>query len=62
VREDVFPSYTRAEEIADACVHAIGVTAGLIAAIILVAIALQHLPGDAAAGVVIYALGMLAMF
>jgi hemolysin III len=62
VSDDVFPSYTRAELMADACVHAIGVTAGFIAAIVLVAIALEHLPADAAASVVIYALGMLAMF
>jgi hemolysin III len=61
VREDVFPSYTRAEVIADACVHGIGVTAGFIAAITLVAIALEHLPAEAATSVVIYALGMLAM-
>jgi hemolysin III len=60
--DDVFPSYSRAEVIADACVHAIGVTAGFIAAIILVTLALEHLPTNAATSVVIYALGMLAMF
>lgn len=60
--DDVFPSYTRAEVIADACVHAIGVIAGTIAAIILVTIALAHLPTGAATAVVIYALGMLAVF
>ena len=60
--DDAFPSYTRAEVIADACVHAIGVIVGLIAAIILVAIALAHLPTGAATAVVIYALGMLAVF
>ena len=42
--------------------HAIGVTAGFIAAIILVTLALEHLPTNAATSVVIYALGMLAMF
>jgi hemolysin III len=60
--DDAFPTYTRAEELADAIVHAIGVTAGAIAAIILVIIALAQLPTDAATAVVIYALGMLAMF
>jgi hemolysin III len=60
--DDAFPTYTRAEELADAIVHAIGVTAGAIAAIILVIIALEQLPTDAATAVVIYALGMLAMF
>ena len=60
--DDVFPSYTEAEVKADAIVHAIGVTAGCIAAITLVVIALEQLPTTAAAAVVIYALGMLAMF
>jgi len=60
--DDAFPTYTRAEELADAIVHAIGVTGGAIAAIILVIIALEQLPTDAATAVVIYALGMLAMF
>jgi hemolysin III len=60
--DDVFPTYTEAEVKADACVHAIGVTAGFIAAITLVTVALMHLPTNAATAVVIYALGMLAMF
>lgn len=60
--DDAFPTYTEAEVFADRCVHAVGVTAGLIAAIILVIIALEQLPTDAATAVVIYALGMLAMF
>lgn len=60
--DDAFPTYTRAEEIADTCVHAIGVTVGTIAAITLVAVALAHLPTPAATAVVIYALGMLAVF
>ena len=60
--DDVFPSYTEAEVKADAIVHAIGVTAGCIAAITLVVIALEQLPTTPATAVVIYALGMLAMF
>jgi hemolysin III len=60
--DDAFPTYTRAEELADACVHTIGVTVGTIAAITLVAVALAHLPTRAATAVVIYALGMLAVF
>jgi hemolysin III len=60
--DEVFPSYTKAEEFADAIVHTIGVTAGFIAAITLVTMALEHLPTEAATAVVIYALGMLAMF
>ena len=60
--DDVFPSYTEAEVFADKIVHAIGVTAGCIAAITLVVIALEQLPTTAATAVVIYALGMLAMF
>ena len=57
-----FPTYTRPELIADGCVHAIGVIAGLIAGAILIAIALTQLSPGAAAAVVIYALGMLAVF
>ena len=60
--DDVFPTYTEAELKADAIVHAIGVTAGCIAAITLVVIALQQLPTTAATAVVVYAFGMLAMF
>jgi hemolysin III len=57
-----YPSYTRPELIADGCVHAIGVIGGLSAAAILIAIALTHLSPGAAAAVVVYALGMLAVF
>jgi hemolysin III len=60
--DDAFPTYTEAEVFADRCVHAVGVTAGFIAAITLVIIALKQLPADAATAVVIYALGMLGMF
>ncbi len=60
--DDVFPSYTEAEVKADAIVHAIGLAAGFIAAITLVTVALRHLPTAAATSVVVYALGMLAMF
>jgi hemolysin III len=60
--DDAFPTYTEAEVFADRCVHAVGVTAGFIAAITLVIIALKQLPTDAATAVVIYALGMLGMF
>jgi hemolysin III len=60
--DDAFPTYTEAEVFADRCVHAVGVTAGFIAAITLVIVALKQLPTDAATAIVIYALGMLAMF
>ena len=59
---EVFPSYTDAEVFADRCVHAAGITTGFISAITLVIIALKHLPTATATAVVIYALGMLAMF
>ncbi len=58
----LFPSYTKSELIADGCVHAIGVAAGLIAAATLIAIALTHLDAAAAAAIVIYCAGMLAVF
>jgi hemolysin III len=60
--DDAFPTYTEAEVFADRCVHAVGVTAGSIAAITLVIDAPKQLTTDAATAVVIYALGMLAMF
>jgi hemolysin III len=60
--DDAFPTYTEAEVFADRCVHAVGVTAGFIAAITLVIVGLKQLPTDAATAIVIYALGMLAMF
>ncbi len=59
---EVFPSYTEAEVFADRCVHVVGVTTGSVSALTLVIIALEHLPAGAATAVVIYALGMLAMF
>ena len=57
-----FPSYSRAELIADGAVHAVGVIASLAAAAILVAVALTHLPAGAAMSVMIYCAGMLAVF
>ena len=57
-----FPSYSRAERIADGAIHAVGVAASLAAAAVLVAVAFVYLPAGAAAAVTIYCAGMLAVF
>jgi hemolysin III len=58
----LFPNYSRAELIADGAIHVIGVTAGIAAAACLVAVAITQLSAGAAAAVIIYCAGMLAVF
>jgi hemolysin III len=57
----VHPSYTRNEIIADACVHAIGVTAGIVAVGALLALAGPKLSPVAVASIAIYGVTMVAM-
>lgn len=54
--------YTFGERIADGAIHAIGVTGGLIAAIVLLAMAYPELPVPVSASLSVYALAMVAMF
>lgn len=54
-------TYDRAETIADAVIHAIGVSLGLAGAIVLVAITLVSLPAAAFPSFAIYAVGLTAM-
>jgi hemolysin III len=62
VFEAPFPSYTRAEVIADAIVHALGIGLGLAGVAALVALAVTQLDPAAAAAVLVYGGGMLAVF
>lgn len=58
----IFPQYSKGELIADGCIHVIGVTASIIAALSLVLVASNHLPPKATASVIIYSAGLLAVF
>ena len=57
-----FPIYTKGELIADGALHVIGVAASLIAAVTLTLLAVGVLPPHATASVLIYGLGLLAVF
>ncbi len=58
----VFPSYTRVEQIADACVHAAGVTFSVVATVIILVAVMGKLPAADVAGVVVYCIGLIGMF
>ena len=55
------PNYTRNELIADACVHAIGITAGIAATAALLALAGPKLSPVAVTSIAIYGISMVAM-
>ena len=57
-----FPEYSRAEVIADGCVHVVGITASLVAMTVLVVLAQMHLPPPSAASLTIYGICAVAMF
>ncbi|KAI95665.1 DNA-binding protein [Rhodomicrobium udaipurense JA643] len=57
-----FPSYTRAEQIADAGVHAAGVTFAAVASVWLLVEAAGAVSGAHLAAVIVYCLGLVAMF
>ena len=58
---DAFPVYSRAEKISDYCVHAIGVTSGLIGVAVLAVLAMQRGTPIVTAGLAIYGCALLAM-
>jgi hemolysin III len=58
----VFPSYTRLEKLADACVHAASVIFSIVATFILLAAAIGTLPAADAAGLAVYCIGLIGMF
>jgi len=57
-----FPTYTRSEVIADGVVHAFGIAFGLTGIAALVVLSLTHLDPASATAVLIYGVGMLAVF
>lgn len=57
-----FPTYTRAEIIADGIVHAVGITLGIVGVAVLIVLSMTHLDPAAATAVLIYGGGMLAVF
>jgi hemolysin III len=57
-----FPHYTGGERIADGCVHIAGVTASLVAAVVLTTISLTSLSPLSTVSVVVYSLGLVAVF
>jgi hemolysin III len=57
-----FPGYTRGERVADACIHVAGVSASIIGASMVGAIAFSYLAPQAAASASIYAVGLVAVF
>jgi hemolysin III len=58
----LFPSYTRLERIADACVHAAGITFSIAASAFLLAFAAWELPAADVAGLIVYCIGLMGMF
>lgn len=57
-----FPEYSRAERIADGCVHILGITASLMAMPILLVLAQRYLPFASASSLAVYAISAIAMF
>ena len=57
-----FPTYSRDEVLADSVVHALSVGAAFVAAAGLAFFALNNLSAGAAASIVIYCIGLLAVF
>jgi hemolysin III len=57
-----FPRYTRAELVADGCVHVTGITFSLIATAAMMTLAINMLPVAATASLGIYGFGMVAVF
>lgn len=56
-----FPHYTAGERLADAVVHAVGVTASIAAAVVLLTLAFGEPPASLAS-IVIYAVALVAVF
>jgi hemolysin III len=56
-----YPSYSRGERIADNCIHALGVSVGLIGAVVLAVAATRQDNALLIPGVLLYGLGLIAM-
>jgi hemolysin III len=61
-RIHLFPSYTRLEQLADACVHAASLAFSVVATIVLLAAAIETLPAADTAGLIVYCIGLMSMF
>ncbi len=57
-----FPEYTPGERVADACIHVVGVVGSLAAAATLTTVAILYLPPLSTLSIVVYSLGMVAVF
>jgi len=57
-----FPTYTRAEVVADAIVHALGITFAVVAVVALIVLSVTQLDLAASTAVLVYGGGMLAVF
>ena len=57
-----FPSYTRLERIADACVHAVSLLFSVAAAVLLLIGAIGTLPLALFIGLIVYSIAMIGMF
>ena len=58
----MYPNYTRRERIADNCVHVVGVSASLVAVVVLLALTIPDLPLSSTTSLAIYCTAMVAMF
>jgi hemolysin III len=58
----LFPSYTRLEQLADACVHAAGVIFSVAATVFILVAVMGKLPAADVAGVIVYCIGLMGMF
>ena len=58
----LFPSYTRLERIADACVHGVSIVFSLAAAAILLIGVIGTVPAVLCIGVIVYCIGLIGMF
>jgi hemolysin III len=57
-----FPRYSRAELVADGCIHITGVAFSLLAAAAMLTLAAKALPAASTASLGVYAFGMVAVF
>jgi hemolysin III len=57
-----FPTYTKLEHLADACVHVASILFGVAAATFLLAGAIGTLPVADIAGLIVYCIGLIGMF
>lgn len=57
-----FPEYTAGERVADGCIHVVSVVGSLAAAATLTTVAILYLPLLSTVSIVVYSIGMVAVF